>query len=282
MSLEIEQRHQKDLAIIIKSGDIDSKLRGIGILSDSSLAENKKTTLVLSVVRDLADEAIEGKKLASKADRTKVKRGIVKALKELLAIDVQSRKNDRRDIASTRNYKGRDEIKIDLAPNVTMVYSYLSGAEDETDQERFDVLKGIITAEMGEKYLIMVDADWVTAKKAKSYINACIGKIIYSGWDSMDAYLRLDDLLAKFSTRGDLTLYDEEEVSNVAFMEAEETFCETVFASLNSKAKARIIKMADDEFPGAVEFLMAAEQSGELEKKEKVGSYDWEEISDEE
>lgn len=282
MSLEKLSPNKLDLATAVKSGDIDSKLKAIEILSDTKVAENTKATLVLGVVREILDEAIKGRDLKLKKDRSKTKRQVVNELKELVEIDEQSRT---KIIGPGKKYK--DEREVVVAPRVTMVYSYLSKSEDLVDRDRFEVMKKLVTADMGEKYLMMIDADWVSAEKAKSYINACIGDILTT-YGSDDSFLKLDDLLAKFSTRGDLVFDDNDledkgkiDLAAIAFIESEETFCETVFESLSDNSKSKIRSMALS-YPGAEAFMIAADQLDIVREDEGKGLYNWEELDDEE
>lgn len=257
MSLEIQTRRSQELAAVIRINDVESKMRGIDILSDKNISENGKEILVLNVVRAIADEAIAGKWLKSEREQKSAIRKAWRALKELIFIDEQARKKIQESLP-TRNV--RDRLRVVVAPNVTKVYAHLSETENDVDMTRFDMLKELITAEVGEEFLFMIDADWVDSSKAKSYVDACLGEVILTH-GSEDAMMKLDDLLGILSSRGNVVLDPEDE----------EDFCGKVYRSLTLKSRLKIKNMAEANYEGAIEFLMAAEEYGVLRKENDPG-----------
>jgi hypothetical protein len=133
---------------------------------------------------------------------------------------------------------------------------HFSETENDVDIARFEMLKELITAEVGEKFLFMIDADWVDSSKAKSYVNACLGEVLVRQGDD-DAIMKLDDLLAILSNRGDLVLDPEDE----------EDFCGKAYRSLSFGSRLKIKSLAEANYEGAYDFLVAAGEYEVLNKE---------------
>lgn len=258
MRLEKISSRPLDLVTAVKAGDIESKLKAIEILSDENLAENDQANLVFSAVKNILDEAMGGSSLPIEKDRKKALNKAAKALKDLIEIDEQARPESN-DI-DIRSKKTRRAI---VAPNVTMICERLSNAESETDIARFKMLNELLTSQMSNGYLLMVDAAWVRADKAVIYVGALEGGAGHKTGVGHGEN-KLDNLLGVFSERGYLP-YDEIETdgeTRLKYNEADDTFCIDVYRNLTVEMRRRIRKMAKDEVknPGAVEFLLAAEE----------------------
>lgn len=258
MSLEKIRPKQLDLATVVKIGDIESKSKAVEILSDKSLTEDDQANMVFRVVKSILDEAIEAQNHPLEKDRIRILKKAANELKDLIEVDEQAR-----DTTGEVGKNGKKVKQAMVAPNVTMVCEKLSNAESQIDIARFNMLNKLLTAQMGNGHLLMVDAAWVNAKKAVIYVGAFMGSAGHKAGVGHGEN-KLDNLLSIFSDRGYFP-YDEvqkEGKTKFRYNEDDDTFCIDVYNKLSVETRRRIRKMAWDEVknPGAVEFLLAAEE----------------------